>query len=92
MRDDKGAILTAFVLGGIVGAVAGLLLAPKSGKETREDLCDWMDDTLTKSKDTLEVMGENIREGMHTGKNKLAKAFGKNTPADTGVDKVEGTL
>lgn len=92
MRDDKGAILTAFVLGGIVGAVAGLLLAPKSGKETREDLCDWMDDTMTKSKDTLEVMGENIREGVNTGKNKLAKAFGKNTLAETSVDKVEGSL
>lgn len=92
MRDDKGAILTAFILGGIAGAVAGLLLAPKSGKETREDLCDWMDDAVTKGKDTLEVVGENIREGVNTGKAKLNKAFGKNQPAETGVDKVEGTL
>ena len=31
-----GAILLAFFIGGLVGAGVALLLAPKSGKETRE--------------------------------------------------------
>ena len=34
MSDNKDTVL-AFVLGGLVGALAGVLCAPKSGKETR---------------------------------------------------------
>ncbi len=35
-RDsDIGAFLAGFVVGGLVGAVAALLLAPQSGEETR---------------------------------------------------------
>lgn len=30
--------LTGFVVGGLIGTAVGLLLAPKSGKETRESL------------------------------------------------------
>jgi gas vesicle protein len=34
-RDDFGAFLIGFVVGGLTGAVAALLLAPQSGEETR---------------------------------------------------------
>jgi gas vesicle protein len=34
-RDDFGAFLMGFVVGGVAGAVAALLLAPQSGEETR---------------------------------------------------------
>jgi len=34
-RDDFGAFLIGFVVGGLVGAVTALLLAPQSGEETR---------------------------------------------------------
>jgi gas vesicle protein len=34
-RDDFGAFLIGFVVGGVAGAVAALLLAPQSGEETR---------------------------------------------------------
>ncbi len=34
-RDDFGAFLIGFVVGGVVGAVTALLLAPQSGEETR---------------------------------------------------------
>ena len=34
-RDDFGAFLLGFVVGGLTGAVAALLLAPQSGEETR---------------------------------------------------------
>lgn len=33
-------LLTGALLGGLIGGVAGLLIAPKSGKELREDLSD----------------------------------------------------
>lgn len=34
----RGENLIFFVVGGLIGAVAALLYAPKSGKETREDI------------------------------------------------------
>ncbi len=34
-RDEFGAFLVGFVVGGLTGAVAALLFAPQSGEETR---------------------------------------------------------
>ena len=34
-RDEFGAFLVGFVVGGVSGALAALLLAPQSGEETR---------------------------------------------------------
>jgi gas vesicle protein len=39
-ESDTGARLTYFAIGATVGAVVALLLAPKSGRELREDLAD----------------------------------------------------
>ncbi len=34
-HDDFGAFLIGFIVGGVSGAIAALLLAPQSGEETR---------------------------------------------------------
>ena len=34
-RDEFGAFLVGFVVGGLTGSVAALLFAPQSGEETR---------------------------------------------------------
>lgn len=34
-RDEFGAFLVGFIVGGLTGAIASLLLAPQSGEETR---------------------------------------------------------
>jgi gas vesicle protein len=39
-RDDFGVFLIGFVVGGVAGAVAALLLAPQSGEETRSLIRD----------------------------------------------------
>ena len=41
-RDDSdaGARIVYFAAGALIGAVAALLFAPKSGRELREDLAD----------------------------------------------------
>ena len=39
-RDDFGSFLIGFVVGGVAGAVAALLLAPQSGEETRNLIRD----------------------------------------------------
>lgn len=45
MEDDRGYSLSAVglacVIGGLVGAVAALLLAPQSGRESREQLREY---------------------------------------------------
>jgi gas vesicle protein len=33
-------VLLSFIVGGIAGGVLGILFAPKSGKETREDIAE----------------------------------------------------
>ena len=39
-RDEFGAFLLGFIVGGLTGAVASLLLAPQSGSQTRSMLKD----------------------------------------------------
>ncbi|RMF69225.1 MAG: gas vesicle protein [Calditrichaeota bacterium] len=51
-NNDGSEFLKGFLFGGLVGAVAALLYAPKSGKEVREDLrkmsAELKDDAETK--------------------------------------------
>jgi gas vesicle protein len=40
-KEDHGsAILISLIVGGMVGAAVALLLAPQSGRKTREDIAD----------------------------------------------------
>ncbi|PYG88833.1 gas vesicle protein [Ruminiclostridium sufflavum DSM 19573] len=49
-------------IGTAVGVTAGVLLAPKSGKETREDISKTTKQTLENVKDGLNVAKEKIEE------------------------------
>jgi gas vesicle protein len=52
--DDKNALmylLAGFGLGAVIGAIAGLLFAPKSGAETREELATKLKDLKHKTED-----------------------------------------
>jgi gas vesicle protein len=52
-RDsDIGAFLSGFVVGGLVGAVAALLLAPQSGEDTRTMIRDKSIELKTQVEDT----------------------------------------
>ena len=53
-------------IGTAVGVAAGVLLAPKSGKETREDIAKTTKDTL-----------ENVKEGLNIAKEKLEEIVKK---------------
>lgn len=55
-NDDKNALiylLAGFGLGALIGAVAGLLFAPKSGDETREELAGKLKELKGKTEDWI---------------------------------------
>jgi len=53
------------------GVVAGLMLAPKSGKETRKDIKTKIDD----AKDTIETKGTNFKNEVTEKTDELKKEF-----------------
>lgn len=58
-QSHKGGIsVGAFAVGALAGAIAGLLLAPKSGKETRADI----QGTVMKIKDDLVAKLSELKE------------------------------
>ncbi|MDG0810853.1 YtxH domain-containing protein [Cohnella rhizosphaerae] len=50
------------VIGGVVGAAAALLLAPKPGKETRQDLMNAYSKSMDKSKEWASTAGSKTQE------------------------------
>lgn len=50
---SAGRFLAGFLVGGALGAVAGVLLAPQSGEETRELLTDVSQDVIKKTDRTV---------------------------------------
>lgn len=61
-ENRNGDILTAFVLGGVIGAALGILFAPARGKDTRVKIGDWLEDTTEKAKEKLENIEEEIKK------------------------------
>ena len=64
-RDESISNLMLFVAGAVVGAACGVLLAPKSGKETREDLTDWLKERREKGAELLAKIKEEIPVKKH---------------------------
>lgn len=58
-KSDLGGALGAFLAGALIGVGVGLLLAPKSGKETRRQLAD----LAKKAQQKAEEMAERLRRG-----------------------------
>jgi gas vesicle protein len=50
------------IIGGLIGAAVGILYAPKSGKETREDICNSAEELLEKAKKQYEGTCEMIEK------------------------------
>jgi gas vesicle protein len=52
-ESTQNSVLLPFLLGGIVGAAIGLLLAPKPGSETRRQIKDFASETRDKLTSTI---------------------------------------
>ena len=72
-RDEFGAFLVGFIIGGLTGAVTALLLAPQSGEETRTlikeksiELRDRTSDTLSEAYTQAEAAAVEARARFDT--------------------------
>jgi gas vesicle protein len=74
--------IAGLVVGGLIGAVIGILYAPKSGKETREEIGQKADELLSKAKEeygqaveksrkAYEATVERLKELEETAKEKV---------------------
>ena len=60
MASDNGGFFSGLLVGGAIGAIAGILFAPKAGKETRETIISDSDDILSKAKSELEKLRHDL--------------------------------
>lgn len=61
-RDNFGAFLVGFIVGGLTGAVAALLFAPQSGEDTRKYIKDKSIELYDKASETVEVTYQRAQE------------------------------
>jgi len=83
MAERDWDLVKGLVIGGLVGAAIGILFAPKSGKETRQDIADKADELLTKAKEEYEKAAEKSKAAYETAVKQLKNAEG------TAKEKVE---
>jgi len=77
--DDRGvlvSVLAGIGIGVLVGAVAGLLLAPKSGEETRDDLTKSLSDLNSKVAELGRTVGQKVTTAVDRTRAQMAQKFG----------------
>jgi gas vesicle protein len=71
-ENQQGHLFMGFLIGGVLGALAGILLAPKSGKELRSELKEKGSEVLKEGKeiyaDASTKAKEIIDEAKHQAK------------------------
>jgi len=90
-RDDFGMFLVGFIVGGVAGAVAALLLAPQSGEETRAFIKDKSIELRDKAQMTADEarvkVGEVAAQAKTRGKEVIDEARTKGKEAIETVKK-----
>ena len=66
MSEKNSDLLKGLFIGGLIGVVLGILYAPKSGKETREDIARKADEIIAKAKEEYEKAVEKSKEAYET--------------------------
>lgn len=88
MADHSGSFFKGLLVGGAIGAVVGMLFAPKTGRELRQDLSDETDKLVDKLRADL----ENAKETFEEGKQKIMEKLNQETmtePSATQSDLAE---
>jgi gas vesicle protein len=69
MADNTGSKISAFLIGLGIGAVVGILFAPKSGEETREYLADKAEEGREYAQRKAQELRERADDLLERGKN-----------------------
>jgi len=64
--SGSNGLLLGMIIGGAVGAISTLLLAPKTGSEMRETLCNKYSELTEKTGDLVSAIGEKSQKIAHT--------------------------
>ncbi len=81
MNDRAGSNVRAFFIGGLIGAGLALIFAPRSGKETREHLKEYVNDLEDKFKSQYAVAKKTATEEVDKIKRKTKAAVEKGKEA-----------
>ena len=73
--SDRGVdFLKGLFIGGLIGAVLGVLYAPKSGKETREDIAKKTEELKARARDEYELALEKSKKAYEAAVKRLREA------------------
>ena len=73
-NDSGMAFVSGFLLGGLVGAAIGLLMAPKSGAETRAGIAEHSDEWRHRAEDIAGQITNNITPAIDNLRHQVAPA------------------
>jgi gas vesicle protein len=89
MSEKNSDLLKGLFIGGLIGVALGILFAPKSGKETREDIARKADELSGKAKEEYQKAMEKSKTSYETAVNNLK---GLEISAREKVEEVEGKV
>jgi gas vesicle protein len=87
--NKSGDFMEGLIVGGLIGAVIGILYAPKSGRETREEISQKADELLAKVKEEYENAAEKSRKAYEATVKRL-KALEQAKDVSEKVDELAG--
>lgn len=74
-NDEKGSsFVLGFVFGGIIGAAIGLILAPKSGTETRHIIQHRSEEWRNRAEEMAANLSSQVSPAMETARDRVATA------------------
>lgn len=93
-QDGGGGFFTGLVLGGMVGAAVGLLLAPRRGEETLEQIRvksaelrdrgrEFIEEESGTLREAVDEMREMLREAVSEGRSAFREAVAEGRDAST---------
>ena len=71
MSGSGDSFFKGFIFGGIIGSIVGVLLAPKSGRETREELGEEAEKIYERTKIDLENARKAAIKSFEEGRDKI---------------------
>jgi gas vesicle protein len=77
MSDRSVDFVKGLFIGGLIGAVLGILYAPKSGKETREDIARKTEDLMARAREEYELALEKSKKAYEAAVKRLKEAESK---------------